>query len=143
MVKRLTVFTRYIPAKQPAWLLFGKNDIKHAPSKVGISTVSIANHRGYPFAMAQVVSMVAAKLTTPDGMFSSALCLLVYPKSLIRVDEKVVITPLGMVVRIVSRTSSQVCRSHNASSSELHLKTLWPTPAVSSCSLWEMRSFSA
>lgn len=118
------MLTRYIPAKQPAWLLFGKNDIKHAPSKVGMSTVSIANQRGYPFAIAQVVSMVAAKLTTPEGIFSSALCLLVYPKSLIKIDEKVVITPLGMVVRIVSKTSSQVCRSLNASTSELHLTTL-------------------
>ena len=123
-MEKRTVLTKYIPAKHPAWLLLGKNDIKHAPSSVGMSTVSIANHRGYPFAMAQVVNMVAAKLTTPEGIFSSALCLLVYPKSLIKIDEKVVITPLGMVVRIVSKTSSQVCRSLNASTSELHLTTL-------------------
>ena len=133
-MEKRTVLTKYIPAKHPAWLLLGKNDIKHAPSSVGMRRTLIASHREYPLEIAHVDSIVEIILTAPEGIFRRALCLLVYPKSLIKIDEKVVITPLGIVMRIVNCTSNQVCMSPSDSSNEPHLKTLWPTPAVSSCS---------
>jgi hypothetical protein len=76
--------------------------------------------------------MVATMLTIPDGIFNRALSLELYPKPLIRIAENVVITPLGIVMRIVSNTSIHVCRSPKASRTERQRKTLSPTPAESS-----------
>ena len=76
------------------------------------------SHRGMRFKIAQVDSMVAKMLIMPDGMFRSALCFELYPKLWIKVAEKVVITPLGIVMQRVSKIKSHVCRSRSNSLSK-------------------------
>jgi hypothetical protein len=58
--------------------------------------------------MIQVLPIRATIDTTPEGMLSNAASGGLYPKFLINIDEYVVITPLGMTLRIVKRHSSQV-----------------------------------
>jgi hypothetical protein len=78
----------------------------------------------------------------PDGIFSKALSLELYPNPLMRIAENVVITPLGIVMKIVSNTSIQVCKSPKASRTDRHRKTLSPTPAESLVKRCAIRNFS-
>lgn len=68
----------------------------------------IASHRENPLEIAYVEIMVEAMLTTPDGMFNKALSMESNPKPLIRIAENVVMTPLGIVMRIVKITNIHV-----------------------------------
>jgi hypothetical protein len=78
----------------------------------------------------------------PDGIFSKALSLELYPNPLMRIAENVVITPLGIVMRIVSKTSIHVCRSPKASRTDRHRKILSPAPAESLVKRCAIRTFS-
>jgi hypothetical protein len=91
--------------------------------------MSIASHRENPFAIAYVEAIVDTMLTIPLGIFNKALSFELYPNPRIKMAENVVITPLGIVMRIVNKTSSQVCMSAKASRTDRQRKTLSPTPA--------------
>lgn len=67
--------------------------------------------------------------TTPDGMFSKAEVFDVYPKPLMRVAENVVMTPDGMTIKIVARSSSQTAGSSKVSTSAAGLNLRLPLPA--------------
>jgi hypothetical protein len=81
----------------------------------GIKRPMIDSHLGICFKTAQVASMVAKILTTPDGILRRALCFESYPKLWIKTAEKVLITPLGIVIQAVSNTNSHVCVSESTS----------------------------
>jgi len=88
------------------------------PIRAGIKRPTMDSHLGACFTIAHVDNMVAKMLTALDGMLRSALCLKSNPKLWIKTAEKVVITPLGIVMQSVSKTRSHVCGSRSNSLKE-------------------------
>lgn len=81
------LLTKYIPARSPALLLAGKNDIKAPPIAPGIARPEIQSHLFELLPTATLESMETVILTIPEGMLRRAELGPLYPKFLIIVAE--------------------------------------------------------
>ena len=105
----VTTLMSQIPRRRAALALAKDNN--DAPVTDGTTRAMIASDLGTLLSTNQVATRDEIMLTAPEGMFSKAACLELYPKPAIIVAEKLVTAPLCNTQATQIRNINQIVAS--------------------------------